>query len=186
MRFSRALVALSVVLPAVAQNTNYTSGFIAALNSAGLTTLASVLGSVNASLINALQQGNHTVFAPSNDALASADLASIGNITNIFEYHIAAGLVNATSLNTTDTVIRTTLGAPTVVLRKSSSFYVTRSLPKMTPLIAYSRKSDPSPYLGQTFERHYSHPKREYDCYCGAKCHVPEFGHLGKREIGQG
>jgi uncharacterized surface protein with fasciclin (FAS1) repeats len=75
-----------------------------------------VLGSVNASLINALQQGNHTVFAPSNDALASADLASIGNITNIFEYHIAAGLVNATSLNTTDTVIRTTLGAPTVVL----------------------------------------------------------------------
>lgn len=125
MKFSRALVALSVVLPAVAQNnSNYTEGLIAALNSAGLTSLAGVLGSLgNSSLLTALQSGNHTVFAPSNDALGSADLSSVGNITNLLAYHVAAGLVNATSLNSTDTVIHTELsGSPAVLLRKWSSF----------------------------------------------------------------
>jgi len=49
--------------------------------------------------------------------LASADLTSIGNITSLLQYHVAAGLVNATALNTTDTVIHTTLsGAPAVLL----------------------------------------------------------------------
>jgi len=87
------------------------------LNSAGLTSLAGVLGTADASLLSALQQGNHTVFAPSNDALGSADLTAVGNITNLLRYHVAAGLVNDTALNTTDTVIHTTLsGAPAVLL----------------------------------------------------------------------
>jgi uncharacterized surface protein with fasciclin (FAS1) repeats len=135
MKFSRALVALGVVLPAVAQSTNYTSGLVAALNSAGLTALAGVLGTAN---LSALQQGNHTVFAPSNTALASANLSSVTDITSILAYHVTAGLVDANSLNTTDTVIRTTLsGAPNVLLRESSSLCIMRSLLKMTPLIAY-------------------------------------------------
>lgn len=118
---TRVLVALAVALsPVVAQDANYTAGLAAALNSAGLTSLAAVLGAAPPSLLGALQQGNHTVFAPSNAALSGINPADPSlNIPNILAYHVTGAPIDVASLNTSDSVVRTALtGAPTVLLRE--------------------------------------------------------------------
>jgi uncharacterized surface protein with fasciclin (FAS1) repeats len=126
MRLSSLLVALSVIVPsALAQNsTEYASGLQSALNSAGLTVLAGLVKSAPPALVQALQDGNHTVFAPSDAALAGAAgvLASGANVTQILQYHVAAGAVNTTALNSTQTVVRSTLSsAPAVFLPANQS-----------------------------------------------------------------
>ena len=122
---TRILVALAVALsPVVAQDSsNYTTGLAAALNSAGLTTLAAVLGAAPPALLSALQQGNHTVFAPSNAALSGINVADPSlNISNILAYHVTGAPIDVGSLNATDSVVRTALtGAPAVLLRKLPS-----------------------------------------------------------------
>ncbi|PVF99043.1 hypothetical protein CPB86DRAFT_317111 [Serendipita vermifera] len=117
-RFLAAALSISAVF---AQSSNYTAADLtAALNGAGLTALAGVLGSAPPELIGALQQGNHTVFAPSNEALASIDPAALGDITSTLKYHVAAGAVDESSLANKTTVVRTSLtGAPLVLLRES-------------------------------------------------------------------
>ncbi|PVF99041.1 FAS1 domain-containing protein [Serendipita vermifera] len=110
--FFGAVVSLSSV---TAQDSNYTAGLAAALNDAGLTVLAGVLGSAPPALAEALQQGNHTVFAPSNAALASIDPSVLGNIANTLAYHVTAGVVDTSALNQSDTVVRSSLNDPSVV-----------------------------------------------------------------------
>jgi uncharacterized surface protein with fasciclin (FAS1) repeats len=117
---TRFLAAALTICTVFAQDNNYTTGLTAALNSAGLSTLAGVLGSAPPELLAALQQGNHTVFAPTNAALASLDPSALGDISNLLSYHVTAGAVdNSTLTNGTDTVVRTALtGAPVVLLRE--------------------------------------------------------------------
>jgi uncharacterized surface protein with fasciclin (FAS1) repeats len=123
---TRLFLGAALCLPSVvAQESNFTTGLAAALNNAGLTILASVLGSAPPELVNALQQGNHTVFAPSNAALGSIDPAALGNIADTLAYHVTAGIVDASTLNQSDTVVRSSLNDPAVVqLRESRVFDV--------------------------------------------------------------
>jgi uncharacterized surface protein with fasciclin (FAS1) repeats len=74
MRTSLSLSLLALAGSSAAQvNTTFLTGLAAALNGAGLSSLATVAGTVanttqGATLINALQNGTYTVFAPSNAA----------------------------------------------------------------------------------------------------------------------
>lgn len=116
---TRALLAVVLQVALVAaQDSNYTAGLAAALNGAGLTLLAGILGSAPPALISALQQGNHTVFAPSNAALTGINPADPSlNISNILAYHVTGAPIDTGTLNETDSVVRTALtGAPTVLL----------------------------------------------------------------------
>lgn len=74
---SSLLLALAATLAAAQnnQNSTYVSGLIQALNTAGLTTLASAVGAVNQTTVGSQllsrlsnQSQNFTVFAPNNDA----------------------------------------------------------------------------------------------------------------------
>lgn len=124
MQLSTLLVALAALAPSTfaQDNSNYTTGLADALNGAGLTALATALASAPAALLQALQEGNHTVFAPSDSALGSVITGGGVNpadIPNILAYHVAAGAVNTTALNETQTIIRSSLtGPPHVFLRK--------------------------------------------------------------------
>ncbi|KAG8804300.1 hypothetical protein FRB91_011383 [Serendipita sp. 411] len=100
-------------------NNNYTTGLVAALNSVGLTSLAAALNSpaVPPALLSALQQGNHTVFAPNNAALGAVDPSALANLANILAYHVTAGHVDVESLKeNTTTVVRSSLAAEPAVL----------------------------------------------------------------------
>lgn len=121
---TRIFLGAALCLPSVvAQESNFTAGLAAALNNAGLIVLASVLGSAPPELVSALQQGNHTVFAPSNAALGSIDPAALDNIADTLAYHVTAGIVDASTLNQSDTVVRSSLNDPAVVqLRESRVF----------------------------------------------------------------
>jgi hypothetical protein len=69
---------------------------------------------------------NHTVFAPSNAALGSANLAN-ANIADILAYHVTASPIDIATLNTSDTFVRTTLGTrPSVLLRESMISFLRR------------------------------------------------------------
>lgn len=72
---SALILALTAALANAQDNSTYISGLVQALNNAGLTSLASTLGSVNSTsagnqlLANLSNQNNNfTVFAPNNDA----------------------------------------------------------------------------------------------------------------------
>jgi len=97
-----------------------------ALNDAGLTTLASSVGFVNATgsgnqlLARLSNQGNnYTLFAPNNDAFSSvpANVTQDPNaLTNLVAYHVAFGhFPNVTDYPNT-TIGRTALGDPSVVM----------------------------------------------------------------------
>lgn len=81
---SYLLLALTATLAnAQNQNSTYVSGLIQALNTVGLTTLASAVGAVNSTtagsqLLSRLsnQSQNFTVFAPNNDACTPGLFAS--------------------------------------------------------------------------------------------------------------
>ncbi|CAG7846305.1 SubName: Full=Related to TGF beta induced protein ig-h3 {ECO:0000313/EMBL:CCA69644.1} [Serendipita indica DSM 11827] len=104
-------------LVAAQDNGSYAEGLTQALNGAGLTSLATALGAAPASLLSALQQGNHTVFAPTNDALSGVNPTQLPNIADILAYHVTAGVVDTDKLNETPTVVRSSLGsAPAVEL----------------------------------------------------------------------
>lgn len=74
-----------------------------ALGAAGLTSLAALLASpAGQGLVNSLSEGNHTVLAPSNEALAS-----LGNVTGtnntadvqaLLKYHVLPGFLNSAAL----------------------------------------------------------------------------------------
>ena len=73
---SAAILALTAGLASAQQNATYISGFLQTLNNAGLTSLATSIGFVNATgpgsqLLTDLsnnQGRNYTIFAPNNDA----------------------------------------------------------------------------------------------------------------------
>ncbi|KAG6853023.1 hypothetical protein C0991_007432 [Blastosporella zonata] len=99
------LFLLGLGLHAQAQNS---SALINSLNGAGLTSLASALQRANGtqegqSLINQLTSGNHTVFAPNNQAFDAPGVSSATNnsqdLANILAYHVLHGNFVNSSIN---------------------------------------------------------------------------------------
>ncbi|KAG8680057.1 hypothetical protein FRC09_018514, partial [Ceratobasidium sp. 395] len=106
-------------------NTTYITGLLAALNSAGLTSLVSVAQSVanntnGTALLAQLSQGQKTVFAPSNAAFADvpSNVSSNSNLlTSILSYHVLDGHFNASDFATAPnhTIARTFLNSSDLV-----------------------------------------------------------------------
>jgi len=122
MKVTACTLAVALFIAAAeAQNTttggnssDYATGLVAALNGAGLTTLAGVLGNYP-QFGQVLQMGgNYTVFAPNNDAFS--DIASVDPtmIESILSYHISpAPFDRATLTNGTNhTIIPSLLQEP--------------------------------------------------------------------------
>ncbi|KAG8729065.1 hypothetical protein FRC12_021287 [Ceratobasidium sp. 428] len=122
-----ALLVAALAAPASAQqvNTTYITGLLAALNSAGLTSLVSVAQSVanntnGTALLAQLSQGQKTVFAPSNAAFADvpSNVSSNSNLlTSILSYHVLDGHFNASDFATAPnhTIARTFLNSSDLV-----------------------------------------------------------------------
>jgi uncharacterized surface protein with fasciclin (FAS1) repeats len=120
--FTKTILVFAFATSALAQS-SYMTGLLEALRNNSLTTLVDLFATANASTLEStISKGNHTVFAPSNEAFANIpDLANANasQLQQEFSYHILSGAVNTndTSLNNF-TIARTTLtGAPTVNLR---------------------------------------------------------------------
>jgi len=103
MRLTAFLIpALAAFVPALAQNetdtegSGYVSNVLEALNGAGLTTLAGALTALAATpageeFLGLLEQGNKTVFAPSNEAfeaLGADALEDLDLVSELLAYHI--------------------------------------------------------------------------------------------------
>jgi len=91
--------AASAVATPIYPRQDYFTGLVQALNQAGLTTLATALAPFAGTqqgqqVASALQNGNHTAFAPSNSALDPV-LPTLGNDTDTFgtilSYHVVNG-----------------------------------------------------------------------------------------------
>ncbi|KDQ17510.1 hypothetical protein BOTBODRAFT_185671 [Botryobasidium botryosum FD-172 SS1] len=86
--------------PSLAQQTSNTSayltGLIDKLNSVGLRTFAGQLGKLPQDVLHELEQGNKTVFAPSNAAFG--DFAPTNLSVPVLEYHIASGAYDAQNI----------------------------------------------------------------------------------------
>ncbi|BGP00669.1 hypothetical protein NBRC10513v2_006464 [Rhodotorula toruloides] len=102
MKFSTAAITAALFALASAQNstgsggnsTQYSAGLLQALQAANLTTLASLAQSNAATLLPLLQNGNHTVFAPSNEAFAALPENVTSNqalVANTLLYHVYSG-----------------------------------------------------------------------------------------------
>ena len=87
LALSAVVLALTAALANAQQNSTYISGLVQALNNAGLTSLATSIGSINstsagsqllADLSN--QNSNYTIFAPNNDACQSTSFCRTDSI----------------------------------------------------------------------------------------------------------
>jgi uncharacterized surface protein with fasciclin (FAS1) repeats len=98
------------------------TGLVDALRNSGLTSLADALGSFDNTTLTAIEtalsKGNHTLFAPNNDAFGSLPTSNAAQVQQILSYHILNGVINTTDTSPdTFTIARTSLtGAPTVNL----------------------------------------------------------------------
>ncbi|CAE7186317.1 unnamed protein product [Rhizoctonia solani] len=123
MRSSVVLAALAA--PALAQDPNYLTGLLGALNGLGLTSLVSVASSLanntdGVALLSQLSQGNKTIFAPSNDAFSEVPQnvsSNTGLLASILSYHIADGHYNASDFaqRPNHTIVRTYLNDSSLV-----------------------------------------------------------------------
>jgi uncharacterized surface protein with fasciclin (FAS1) repeats len=137
------LLALTATLAnAQDQNSTYVSGLIQALNTAGLTTLASAVGVVNSTttgsqLLSRLsnQNQNFTVFAPNDDAfnnISSGITQDPNALVDIVSYHVVFGHFNNVTDYPNTTIGRTALGDPSVVLLEGNKDQV----------VAWARRAD--------------------------------------------
>jgi uncharacterized surface protein with fasciclin (FAS1) repeats len=112
----------ALAAPAFAQS-QYMTGLINTLRDNGLTALADGLASFNtSSLETTISTGNHTAFAPDNQALSSIpNLVGMdpSELQQEISYHFLSGLITTNDTSPDKlTVARTSLsGAPTVNLR---------------------------------------------------------------------
>ncbi|KAI0073798.1 Fasciclin-domain-containing protein [Panus rudis PR-1116 ss-1] len=118
---------LAALLPAMvlAQNASTVEGLAQHLSSIGLTNLATLVTTVNASgvgqslLANISNGEPHLLFAPSNQAITSAPsniTSDPGRLTDVFGYHIVPGnFSNSTTNYPNVTLGRTLLTDPTLV-----------------------------------------------------------------------
>lgn len=120
--FAKAVVVSALATSALAQS-SYVTGLLTAFRDNGLSTLADLFTSLDNSTLStiesSLNKGNHTVFAPSNDALANLSNLNATQVQQVFSYHVLNGLINTTDTSPDNfTIARTSLtGAPTVNLR---------------------------------------------------------------------
>jgi len=109
-----------------ANGTDYAATVNNALRAAGLGTLATLLSSpAGAGFVSQLQQGNHTVFAPSDSALASVPLNSTSpaDLNALLQYHVIPGALDVSRLPPTGHgIVRSALrGTPYVNLPANDS-----------------------------------------------------------------
>lgn len=108
------------------QNATYVAGLLNALNSAGLTTLASAVGAINSTSVGSQLLGqlsntthNYTVFAPNNEAFNNVPngvTQDPGALTDIIAYHVVFGHFSNVTNYPNTTIGRTALGDPSVVM----------------------------------------------------------------------
>ncbi|GAA5998943.1 hypothetical protein JCM5350_008103 [Sporobolomyces pararoseus] len=122
--------ALSAILASAvsAQDTNgYAAQLLQALQGANLTTLASLATQNAATLIPLLQQGNHTVFAPSDSAFAALPENVTSNadlVASTLLYHIYYGSYAPQNLSANHTIARSSLNSTTYVNLPSNASQV--------------------------------------------------------------
>ncbi|GAA5957816.1 hypothetical protein JCM3765_003775 [Sporobolomyces pararoseus] len=122
--------ALSAILASAvsAQDTNgYAAQLLQALQGANLTTLASLATQNAATLIPLLQQGNHTVFAPSDAAFAALPENVTSNadlVASTLLYHIYYGGYAPQNLSANHTIARSSLNSTTYVNLPSNASQV--------------------------------------------------------------
>ncbi|CCO29631.1 Transforming growth factor-beta-induced protein ig-h3 OS=Mus musculus GN=Tgfbi PE=2 SV=1 [Rhizoctonia solani AG-1 IB] len=122
--YSYALLA-ALFAPALAQDPNYITGLLGALNGLGLTSLVSVATSLanstdGTALLSQLSQGSKTVFAPNNEAFGRVpqNVSSNTNLlASILSYHIVEGHYNVSDFarEPNHTIVRTYLTDPSLV-----------------------------------------------------------------------
>ncbi|GAA5840870.1 hypothetical protein JCM3766R1_005385 [Sporobolomyces carnicolor] len=107
--------ALSAILASVAtaqDSSGYAAGLLQALQGANLTTLASLATQNAATLLPLLQQGNHTVFAPSDSAFAALPENVTSNadlVASTLLYHIYYGAYAPSNLSANHSIARSSL-----------------------------------------------------------------------------
>jgi uncharacterized surface protein with fasciclin (FAS1) repeats len=135
-----AILALTAGLASAQQNTTYVSGLVQALNNAGLTSLATTIGSVNSTgpgsqlLSNLSNQGkNYTIFAPNNDAFSSASGSQDPTaLTDVIAYHVVSGHFSNVTDYPNTTIGRTALADSSVVMLEGNKSQV----------VAWARRED--------------------------------------------
>ncbi len=111
MKYTSALLALAAASSALAQQTGnvteYATGLVAALNSAGLTSLAEAAQGASEQLIPALQNGNKTVLAPTNEAFAAIASANLSPeiLVATLSYHVINSTVNVGNISSSGSTI---------------------------------------------------------------------------------
>jgi uncharacterized surface protein with fasciclin (FAS1) repeats len=121
MRFFFTFLSVSALLAsasaqATLNSTSYAAGLLATLKAANLTTLASVASANAAALVPLLISGNHTVFAPSDEAFNALSPATLNNtalVADVVLYHILNGTF--TNLTSTHTIANSSLNATSLV-----------------------------------------------------------------------
>ncbi|GAA6026292.1 hypothetical protein JCM11491_002508, partial [Sporobolomyces phaffii] len=123
-----AAVSATLASLASAQNsTGYAAGLLQALQSANLTTLASLATANAATLLPLLQSGNHTLFAPSDSAFAALTENVTSNeslVAATLMYHIYYGAYAPSNLSANHTIARSALNSSTYVNLPSNASQV--------------------------------------------------------------
>ncbi|KAH7908141.1 FAS1 domain-containing protein [Hygrophoropsis aurantiaca] len=123
MIFPLLSLVLLISLPGVLCQ-NFLGNLVQALNTSGLTQLANITSNLNSTaagqrILNALPQGNWTVFAPDNSALQAVPQSTTQNLTllaDIVSYHAVSGnFTNETATWPNVTIGRTLLNDSSLV-----------------------------------------------------------------------
>ncbi|GAA5902578.1 uncharacterized protein JCM6883_007172 [Sporobolomyces salmoneus] len=127
---STFFTALSATLASVAlaQNSpDYASGLLQALQGANLTTLASLATQNAATLLPLLQEGNHTIFAPSDNAFSQLPENVTSNadlVASTLLYHIYYGSYAPSNLSANHSIARSSLNSTEYVNLPSNASQV--------------------------------------------------------------
>lgn len=119
MRFTTSVALSALVSAAAAQNaTTYAAGLLGALQAANLTTLLSIATANAAALLPILQQGNHTVFAPTDAAFAALPASVLSNpalVASVVTYHLFNGSFPVSALSQQHTLAISSLATAPLV-----------------------------------------------------------------------
>ena len=132
---------ISALATSALAQSSYMTGLVTALRDNGLTAAADLLTSLDNSTLSAIESaissGNHTGFAPDNNALANLPDNFAAQAQQVLSYHFLSGAITTNDTSPDKlTIARTTLtGAPTVNLRTlhlafPSEAGLTHSLPQ--------------------------------------------------------
>ncbi|GAA6061355.1 hypothetical protein JCM10212_004836 [Sporobolomyces blumeae] len=122
-----AIFAALASVVAAQDTSGYAQGLLQALQGANLTTLAQLATSNAATLVPLLQNGNHTVFAPSDSAFSQLPENVTSNqalVANTLLYHIYYGSYAPSNLTMNHTIARSALNSSDYVNLPSNASQV--------------------------------------------------------------